>query len=290
MTEVLSISRSQILARRQQLRRQRLHRRLQTLWRSLSILGLAGGLIWVITLPGWVLQMPDQVIIRGNRFLSSQAIKDLLPLSFPQSLLTLEPQLLARQLKTTAPISKVMVSRQIFPPQLTIAVIERIPVAVTTSAELANLVAQNSVNLATLPKAQLNQLGLVDREGYWMSAQIYASLLQTNQLPRLRVIGLTSDRRRYWPDFYSAIQNGGLQVTQADWRNPSNLILITEIGVVHIGSYAPSRFPKQLKAAQNLRSLDRKLKPEQIAYIDLRDPDQPSIVLKQPSPTPQPAS
>ncbi len=106
MTSISSVSQTELAQRRQKLRQERRLKALQSSWRTIAVSGLAGGLAWVITLPGWVIRQPEQVAIAGNRFLSAQAIQSLLPMAYPQSLLQLEPQAIAAQLESKAPIAE----------------------------------------------------------------------------------------------------------------------------------------------------------------------------------------
>src|SRR4028119_1149443 len=130
MTNIASVSQAQLTTRRKKLRRERRVKSFQAIWRSLFVGGMATSLVWAITLPEWVIRQPEQVVIEGNHFLSSQAIRSLLPLSYPQSLLRVQPQALAKSLESQAPIAKAIVSRQLLPPGLTIQVKERRPVAI----------------------------------------------------------------------------------------------------------------------------------------------------------------
>ncbi|MEQ8958535.1 MAG: FtsQ-type POTRA domain-containing protein, partial [Coleofasciculus sp. C2-GNP5-27] len=103
MANIASVSQAQISNRRQQLKRARRVKFFQALWRSLVVGGMASGLIWAITLPDWVIRQPEQIDIEGNQFLSTQAIRSLLPLSYPQSLWRVEPQAIAESLEEAAP-------------------------------------------------------------------------------------------------------------------------------------------------------------------------------------------
>jgi cell division protein FtsQ len=57
----------------------------QAVWRTLA----AGGL-WAVwfgaTQPIWILRESNQVVILGTHLLSAQAIRSILPLSYPKSL------------------------------------------------------------------------------------------------------------------------------------------------------------------------------------------------------------
>jgi cell division protein FtsQ len=133
MANIASVSQTELTTRRKKLRRARRIKSFQSLWRSLLAGGMATSLVWAITLPNWVIRKPEQIVIEGNHFLSSKTIRSLLPLSYPHSLLQVQPQAIAKSLESQAPIVKATVSRQLMPPGLTIQVVERKPVAIRSS-------------------------------------------------------------------------------------------------------------------------------------------------------------
>lgn len=280
MTSISSVSQTELAQRRQQLRHERRMRSLQTSWRTVAVSGIAGGLAWVITLPGWVIRQPDQVAIAGNRFLSKPAIQSLLPLTYPQSLLEIEPQALAQQLQTKTPIAEATVTRQLFPPRLIVQVKERYPVATAIpAAEPIN--PGESISKTTTKPAQD---GFLDSEGVWIPIESYTAFDQSFKLPALKVLGLTEQNRVHWSELYQELSHSPVKVLQIDWRDPNNLILKTELGIFHFGSYSP-KFAEQLKAIDRLRKLPEKLNSSQIVYIDLRNPDTPAIQMKRATPT-----
>ncbi|GAC1491127.1 MAG: hypothetical protein NVS2B14_03460 [Chamaesiphon sp.] len=130
MTSITSVSEAELNQRRYQLQRQRQIKSLQTVWRAIFVSSLASGLVWVTTLPDWTIRKPEQVEIEGNRFLTTTAIRSLLPLSYPESLLRLQPQAIAKKLESQAPIAQATVTRTLLPPRLTIQVKELQPVAI----------------------------------------------------------------------------------------------------------------------------------------------------------------
>ncbi|MBW4488631.1 MAG: FtsQ-type POTRA domain-containing protein [Trichocoleus desertorum ATA4-8-CV12] len=276
MTSLSSVSQTELAQRRQKLRQERRLKALQASWRTLAVSGLAGGLAWVITLPGWIIQQPEQVAIAGNRFLSAQAIQSLLPMAYPQSLLQLEPQAIAAQLESKAPIAEATVARQLFPPRLIVQVKERYPVAMIS--DLPN--AQTAKD--TKPTADLSNVGFLDAKGVWIPIESYTSFDQSFKLPTLKIVGYQEQKRSQWAELYQAVSQSPVKVTEIDWRDPSNLILKTELGIFHFGSYS-SRFTEQIQAMDQLRKLSEKLNPKQVAYINLQNPDAPSIQMLKPN-------
>ena len=266
MENIASVSQTELTTRRKKLRRARRIKSFQALWRSLLVGGMATSLVWAITRPDWVIRQPEQIVIEGNHFLSSKAIRALLPLSYPQSLLQLQPQAIAKSLESQAPIAKATVSRQLLPPGLTIQVEERKPVAIAQAPAPQNAKAPNSTSSA----------GLLDEQGVWMPKSSYTHLEDNLELPRLKVIGSNAQYRPYWSEVYQAVNHSAVKVFEIDWQDPANLILKTELGNVHFGPYS-SRFTEQLAILDRMRELPTQISPSQIAYIDLKNPDFPAI-------------
>lgn len=277
MTSIASVSQQQLTNRRKQLQRARRIRTFQALWRSVLVGGMASSLVWAITLPDWVIRKPEQVAIEGNHLLSAKTIRALLPLSYPQSLLRVEPQELAKSLESEAPIAKATVSRQLMPPGLTIQVQERKPVAI---AQVSNTQTMNTSNATSTE-------GLLDEQGVFLPRNSYRLLDEKHQLPTLKVIGSTEQYRPYWSDVYQAVSHSPVKVLEIDWGNPANLILKTELGIVHIGPYSP-RFTEQLAVLDRMREFPSHIQPSKVDYIDLKNPDFPAIQMIKENEIPQP--
>lgn len=268
MTSIAPVSRSELTQRRRMLRNHRRLQLFQSLLRILAISGLAGGLVWAMTKPIWVLRESNQVIIEGNQVLSDQALQSLLPLSYPQSLLQIKPEAIKHSLASQATIADATVTRQLFPPALRIQVKERVPVAIA---------------LTKIPKGNSTpgqiSVGLLDRNGVWIPLQTYRSQSSTLKLPSLKVIGLPEYYRSYWAQLYQAVSRSPIKVIEIDCQEPANLILKTELGLVHLGAYS-SRLTDQLRVLDQMRYLYRQLNFSQIAYIDLKKPETPSVQMK----------
>lgn len=270
MSSIGPVSRTQLTQRRRMLRSHRRLKLLQSLWRTLAVSGLAGGLVWATTQPIWVLRESNQVIVEGDRLLSKQVIKSLLPLSYPQSLLRIEPEAIARSLELQDTIASATVTREIFPPGLRVQVKERVPVAIAQSLLALGSSTPN-------PKASV---GLLDENGVWIPIQTYASQSSTLKLPNLKVIGLPEQYRPYWSQLYQAVSRSPIKVIEIDCQDPANLILKTELGIVHLGSYS-ARLTEQLKVLDQMRQLPAKLNFSQITYIDLKNPKTPLVQMNQ---------
>jgi cell division protein FtsQ len=268
MDSIASVSQSELGLRRKQLQRARRLRVLQVGWQTLTAGTLAWGLVWVTCRPAWVIHQPEQVVIEGNQLLSAGTIRSLLPISYPQSLLRLQPEVMAKQLESQAPIAKAAVRRHLFPAGLVVTVKERYPVALTVPA--ASPLASPS---------DPSRLGVLDENGWWVPLQSYTSLERSLQLPGLKVIGNPDQYRPDWPPLYAAVSRSPVKVSQIDWQDPANLILKTELGTVHLGPYS-SKFVEQLKVLDRMRQLPKHPRYSQIVYIDLKNPASPAVKMR----------
>ncbi|WP_016949005.1 cell division protein FtsQ/DivIB [Anabaena sp. PCC 7108] len=296
MAGIVSVSRRDLAQRRKKLRQQRQIKILQTIWRTSAVCGLAGGLLWLTIQPMWVLKAPTQIVMKsGKQLFSEQTIRSLLVLSYPQSLWRIEPNAIAESLKQQPTIAQATVSRRLFPPGLIIEVQERVPVAVAqtskqqktidcraNSQSSANSPGENpqncSPNSSTVSKK--GDIGLIDAHGVLMPLEKYTFLNPTEKLPSLKVIVSPQQSRPYWTQLYQAISQSSLKITEIDYQDPTNLILKTELGNVHLG-LPSTQLPEQIRVLAQMRHLPAKFNPGQIEYINLKNPDFPSVQMNQ---------
>jgi cell division protein FtsQ len=268
-----SPSQVDLVQRRQRLRRQRRVRLFQAMWRGLAVVALAGSLIWVTTLPIWLIRKPEQIKVEGNRLIPSRTLRSLVPIKYPQSLLQVKPEAIAKELKAKAPISNVTVNRQLFPPSLTLRVIERYPVAIVlANSNDLQLLSQNSLK----NKETAAKIGLLDENGMQLPLENYTHIQHSIKLPSLKVIGNPEYYRPNWSKLYREISRSPIKITELDFQNPANLVLRTELGTIHLGPYG-MQFPEQIQTLDRMRKLPNQIRPDQVAYIDLRNPDSPFI-------------
>ncbi|MBD2520572.1 FtsQ-type POTRA domain-containing protein [Nostoc sp. FACHB-973] len=274
MAGIISVSRTDLAQRRKKLRRQRQMRIIQAIWRTFAIIGLASGLFWVAVQPVWMLKASKQIVMKsGNKLLSDETTRSLLVLSYPQSLWRIEPSAIANSLKKQPTIANAIVRRRLFPPGLIIDIQERVPVAVTQTPTVQNQGTSN--NKVTI--------GLLDASGVWMPLEKYTSLNPNKKLPNLRVIGSPKQYCLYWTQLHQAINQSPVKVMEIDCQNPTNLILKTELGNVHLGAPSP-QLPEQIKVLAQMRHLKAKLNSGQIEYIDLKNPEFPLVQMNQENP------
>jgi cell division protein FtsQ len=267
MAGIVLVSRAKLAGRRQKLRQKRQMKVIQTIWQTLAVSSLAGGLLWVAIQPIWVLKTPEEIVISGNHLLSKEAVQSLLGVSYPQSLWRIEPYRIAKLLKQEPTIAQATVSRRLFPPGIRIQVNERVPVAV------AEIYQQQDNQDGSNQKVFL---GLVDAHGVWIPLK--EDVLQNSQvkLPRLKILGSPEQYHPHWARLYQAIQQNSLDVREIDFRDPTNLILRTDLGTVYLG--APSfQLSEQIQVLAQMRHLPAQLNPSQIEYIDVKNPDSPIV-------------
>jgi cell division protein FtsQ len=271
MAGIVSVSRTDLESRRKKLRQKRILKVIQTIWRGVAVSSFAGGLLWVAIQPIWVLSDPGkQIMISGNQLLTDQGIKSLLlqsnpTLSSPQSLLRIDPTTIATSLSRQEAITQAKVSRSLFPPGLIVQVVERKPVAIAQKLSLADEASNKRVSL-----------GLLDANGVLIPFEKYKSHLSSVNIPSLRVIGSPEKYRPYWNQVYEAVSKSRLKITEIDWQDPTNLILKTELGSVHLGSPS-SQLAEQIKVMAQLQHLPKQVNFNQIDFIDLKNPNSPLV-------------
>lgn len=257
MNNIASVSQGELTQRRSMLRRHRRLKQIKSVWRTLAIGGLLGGLVWGATQPIWVVRESHQVNVIGNKLLSKQTIQSFLKISYPQTLLEIKPEALAQSLEAQPAIADAIVTRKLFPPSLMVQVTERIPVAIALT--------KNSPP------------GLISADGVWIPQQSYASPNGASfNMPKLKVVGQIAQYKPHWQQLYQAVNNLKVKVSEIDWQNQDNLILKTELGTVYLGAYG-SKLTAQLQVLEQMRRLPTQINPQEIAYIDLTNPATPSI-------------
>lgn len=272
MAGMISVDRTDLRYRRHKLRRQRQMKIIQAIYRTFAVSSLLGGLLWVASQPMWVLESPKQIEIKSaNRSLSPEAIQTVLVLSYPQSLWRISPSRVADSLTKQPTIAKASVNRRMFPPGLIIDIQERVPVARALTNQQATI--NRDTNTAS-------STGLLDANGIWMNQEKYTSLNPTVKLPSLIVIGSFEQYRPYWNQLYQSVSQSSVKVTLINCQDPTNIILKTELGYVHLGAASP-QISEQIKVLDQMSHLHTQLNPNQIEYIDLKNPESPLVQMNQ---------
>ena len=267
------VSRERLAQRRSQLKRRRQVRLVWGGWQSLAAIALLGGTVWLMSAPIWVVRSPEQIAIEGNTHLDKDQIRQLLGLTYPQSLWRLEPEAIAKGLKARAPIDEVIVTRQLLPPGLTVQIQELQPVAVVqVSAEPGAGLTEPRTDRPQRPGA----VGLIDRNGQWIELSRYQQSQGGRSLPSLKLIAPPSRLAEQWPALYNQIKLAPVRISTLQWQDTNNLILETELGVIHCGPFG-ANFGQQLEQLANLRNLSGQIDRNTLDYIDLRDPNRPLL-------------
>ncbi|MEA5582681.1 FtsQ-type POTRA domain-containing protein [Nodularia harveyana UHCC-0300] len=263
MAGIVSVSQKDLAQRRKKIRRQQQMKIIQALWRTAALSGLAGGLLWVALQPIWVLNTPKQIVIKsGDQVLSPSVMQSLLVMSYPQSLWRIQPNAIANSLKQQPTIAEATVNRRLFPPGLTIEVQERLAVAIAQSPQ------------------QKSPGDLLDASGILIPLDKYKLLNPSRQLPTLKIIGSPEQYRSAWSQVYPVLSQSSVKITEIDWQDPTNIILTTELGDVHLGAVS-SKLTEQIKVLAQMRYLSAKIDFSQIQYIDLKNPVSPLVQLNQ---------
>jgi cell division protein FtsQ len=268
MTGIASISRENLAQRRRHLQQRRRIKTLQAGWRLVALLGLVGGVAWGTTLPIWVLRSPAQIQVKGNHYIPTATVQSLVPINFPQSLWRVEPASLATAVKAKAPLESVSVYRQLIPPALVVQIQERYPVAIALPA------ARKPANPGASGDA--TPVGLLDLDGNLIPLERYTSLDPSLKLPTLKVIGNPEQYRWAWSKLYPEIARSAVKISEIDWQDPNNLILQTELGTVRIGPFS-SQFNYQLSLLDRMRQLPKRVDMGQVTYINLLNPNLPTV-------------
>ena len=279
MPDITEYSRENLTSRRRGLKQRRNKLFWQRLWRHTAMIGLTVGCVSLATSSRWQLRSAEQINLSGNRLLSNQAIHELMAIDYPLPLLKVHPLELENTLTTEGPIADAIVRRRLLPPGLNIRIQERTPVAIALpNTDMA------VTSLEDEPQS-FTQMGLLDANGYWMPYNSFTQL--GSDEPNLQVQGMRPAYQKDWPTIYQTLQKNPVQVGRLDWRDPTNLILYTELGTVHMGPYGQN-FSKQLRALDRMRNLNAKMDIEEIAFIDLRNPDNPTLEILQATQTATP--
>lgn len=285
--------------RQQQLIRQRKRRFRRRAWRTLVTLGLAVGLGWAVCQPKWQIQQSSQVTLTGNQQIDSQTLEHLMVLQFPTSLIRFQPQALVSKLKANAHISQVIVTRKLFPPRVKVVVQELPPVAMTKCKGCTLILNPGKIDALTLGPANV---WLLDQRGVVLPADSYPKLEQTHQLPTLTIesylrpepqpnsqltssnppvaatkfVAVDRQKQTQWQQIYASIEASPVQVKHLNWQDPNKLMLKTKLGQIHIGPFS-KQFKRQLQTLDEMRTLPKSVNPQQIKYIDVENPDEPSF-------------
>ncbi len=255
--------------RRRRLRQERRQERLIQLWRLVFFLLTATGLSWLLLTLGWSLRSPSQIQISGSERMDETVVMKAAGLSFPQSLLSLEPGAIETKLMQELPVQEVSVQRHLLPPGLDIQLVERRPVAAATRMG---------------PKGI--ERGMVDSEAHWMPMD----MAKQGEKPAsaVKVEGWISNRRFVIARILQQRDLLGrpLKTIQVEPAGGVSLRIET-LGLVYLGANDALLDQQFITIAQLNQSLPPNLRGTSSEGLDLSDPSQPELKLR---PKPNPAT
>ena len=221
-------------------------------WRSAIVISCATGLLCLANSSYWQIQRQSQIKIIGNNLVSKKTIKQILDFSYPQFIWSINSGKLTAKLAATPSIAAAKVSKQIFPPQLTVSLQERYPVALALES---------------------GKIGFLDAEGQWIDRDFYGNIGTEFPVPQLKLIDFEERYRSHWLALYRLISNHStVRVSEISWDKSGGVFLRTEIGLIYLGSDL-SRLTEQFEIILRLRTLSERLASQDISYIDLSNPD-----------------
>lgn len=226
------------------------------LWRSCFMVSCILGLGFLSSSSLWKIKDRSQLRFDGNRLVSTQTINDAIDFSYPQLIWSIEATNLAQKVESIPSVKAANVSRQIVPPRLIVSVQERTPTAIATSQ---------------------GKMGFLDIDGEWIEQKFYTNIDNAQSsnftLPKPIVQNYQSNYRQTWINLYRLISlYPELKINKVQWNQGGNLFLQTKIGKVALGAN-PSRLEKQFEIMLKLQNLSDSVERDQIAYIDLSNPD-----------------
>jgi cell division protein FtsQ len=292
--------------RQQQLIRQRRQRFRRSVWRTLVTLGFTIGLSWAVCQPEWQIRHSHQITLTGNQHIDSQTLEHLMAIQFPTSLIRFKPQTLIAKLKAHAHLNQVVVIRKLFPPRVKVVVRELPPVAMTECESCVLVLNPNQSDSLILGPANV---WLLDRRGVVLPVDSYPNLKKAPQLPPLTLssylqpvtrqqklanpalssakwVTINPQKQNQWKEMYALIEASPVTIQHLNWADTNQLTVQTQLGNIRIGSYSTKfKFKRQLQALDELRTLSKSVDPQQIVYIDLENPENPVLELRNSSQT-----
>lgn len=226
---------------------------LKTIWQILVSFGIFATGAWVVSQPYWEIRSPDQIEVQGTKLLSPQQLKTKIFIDYPKYIYRLQTQEIANQLEKKAPVYDVAVRRSLFPPRVIVIVRERQPVAIAT------------IN---------GQVGYLDFKGVWTSAKSYPTGIKK---PDIEIVGANKNVLQDWRMLYGQISRSPVKISKLDFRAVNNLILSTDLGLVHCGAYSNSKIEAQIQMLNRLRSLPKSTPKLKFTHIDLVNPNFPVL-------------
>ena len=219
-----------------------------SLWRAGLLICCTMGLASLAVIPYWQIRKQSQIKVTGEKLVSEDTIYHSLNFAYPQFIWAVNGIDLTYKLESIPSVKVAKVNRQLVPPQITILVQEKVPVALATSQ---------------------GEIGFIDSLGEWIPQKFYANLDGDDSLPKLKVIDYKNQFQSVWVQLYQLISfYPELQISEVHWNQAGSLFIQTKLGKVLLGADS-SRLEQQFKILLKLKNLPKQLASSEIAYIDL---------------------
>lgn len=226
------------------------------LWRSLVVTTVAGTMIAVAMSPRWQIKQQSQIIIKGDRLVTTAKLYPTIKMAYPQSVLTIPSQQIERQLKSIPALESVRVNKTIFPPLVNVYIQERIPVATAVSS---------------------GKVGFLDRQGVWLEPSLYDPQQANLPLTTIKVINFQPQYNHIWSEIFALIAvYPTINVKEVHWDRVGNLFLITSNFKVLFGRDR-SLLKRQFATLATFPDSALNKNLSNIAQIDLTNPDVPFL-------------
>ncbi len=204
----------------------------------------------------------DQTRISGLSGITKNDIKQTTSVFYPRNLLELNPKEIESYLIKKLPIKGVSVSRQFFPPEIHLNILEREPIAFTSRAFSNNL-----------------EKGMIDIEGSWIPIR-FVNKSKQNQI-KLSIENWSPNKKE---EILLILKNRSL------FRSPLQKIKINRLqeislttdhfDLVLLGS-GTDRLIEQIEKLNTLqKSLPNLLINTKVKIVDLKDPTKPKLKIE----------
>lgn len=219
-----------------------------SLWRTSLMTGLTMTLGFLSTLNYWQIKEQHQIKISGEKLVAENTIYRSLNFNYPQPIWQINGEQLVSNIEAIPAIETAKINRRIIPPEITISLQEKQPVAVASWQ---------------------GKVGFLDAQGTWIPQEFYRHLNPEKRLPKLKVIDYQLQFQQQWSQIYQLISlYPELKTSEVHWQQSGNIFIQTKTGRFFLGSEL-SRLEPQFQIMSKLKNLPQHLDSSQIVYIDL---------------------
>lgn len=227
-----------------------------SLWRTSLMIGCTMALGFLSTLNYWQIKEQHQIKISGEKLVAANTIYRSLNFNYPQLIWQIDGEQLVQNIESIPAIAAAKINRRIIPPEISISLQEKQPVALASWQ---------------------GQVGFLDAQGVWIPQEFYHHNNPKNTLPKLKVIDYQLQFNQKWNKLYKLISlYPELKTSEVHWQQSGSIFIQTKMGRFFLGSES-SRLEQQFQIMSKLKNLPQHLDSSQIFYIDLSHPEVNSI-------------